>query len=131
MFRLPVIVLLLAAFMVATLPAAAQSKTGTQFYKEFRAAWAKAKGFNDMMPLMSKTEKEKLAAITPEQQKSLWELNKQMDMRDIKVVKETPTAAGATLDITGIGPDNKTVKGIVKLVKEGGAWKWDGEDAVM
>ncbi len=131
MFRRPVTVLLFAAFIVAALPVAAQPKTGTQFYGEFRAAWVKAKGFNDMLPWMSKGEREKVAAITPEQQKSLWDLNKQMDMRDIKVVKETPTATGATLDITGIGPDNKTVKGIVKLVKEGGTWKWDGEEAVM
>ncbi len=131
MFRLPVSALLFAAFMVATLAVSAQPKTGTQFYNEYRAAYARAKGFNEMTPWMSKAQKEKLASIPPEQQKVLWDVNKQMDVRDLKVVKETPTADGARLDVTGVGPENKMFKGTVKLVKEGGAWKWDGEDVVM
>lgn len=130
MLRLPAIVILFAA-LVASLPVTAQPKTGTQFYNEFRAAYAKAKGFNDIASWMSKAQKEKLASIPPEQQKALWDVNKQMDAKDVKVVKETPTANGATLDITGIGLENKMIKGVVKLVKEAGAWKWDGEEFVM
>ena len=131
MFKLPVIALLAAAFVVATLPIAAQPKTGTQFYNEYRAAYAKAKGFNDMMPWMSKAQNDKLASIPPTQQKALWDINKQMDVKDVKVVKETATADGATLEITGTGPENTMIKGTVKLVKEGGAWKWDGEEVGM
>ncbi len=131
MLRFRVTVLLFAVFMVGTLAASAQPKTGTQFYSEYRAAYAKAKGFNDMAPWMSRAQKEKLAAIPADQQKVLWDVSKQMDVRDLKVVKETPTAEGARLDVTGIGSENKPFKGIVKLVKEGGAWKWDGEDVVM
>lgn len=130
MHRLTAIVILFAA-LAASLPATAQPKTGTQFYTEFRAAFAKAKGFNDIAPLMSKAQKEKLASIPPEQQKALWDVNKQMDAKDVKVVKETPTADGARLDITGIGAENKLIKGVVKLVKEAGVWKWDGEEFVM
>src|SRR3990172_8236323 len=85
MFKLPVIALLAAAFVVATLPIAAQPKTGTQFYNEYRAAYAKAKGFNDMMPWMSKAQNDKLASIPPTQQKALWDINKQMDVKDVKV----------------------------------------------
>ena len=131
MFKLPVIALLSAAFVVATLPAAAQPKTGTQFYREYRAAYAKARGFSDITSWMSKAQNDKLASIPPAQQKALWDINKQMDVKDVKVVKETLAADGATLDITGTGPENKMIKGTVKLVKEGGAWKWDGEDFVM
>ncbi len=135
MSRQPVIVLLFAllfaAFIVPTLPVAAQPKTGTQFYTEYRAAFARAKGFNDMAPWMSRAQKEKLASIPPAQQKALWDITKQMDVKDLKVVKETPTADGATLDITAMGAENKMIKGTVKLVKEGGAWKWDGEEVVM
>jgi hypothetical protein len=131
MLRRPVVVLLFAAFTLAMLPVAAQPKTGTQFYAEYRAAYAKAKGFNDMTPWMSKAQKDKLAEIPPDQQKALWDINKQMDVKDLKVVKETPTANGAVLDVTGIGPQNTSFKGTVKLVKEGGAWKWDGEEIVM
>ena len=131
MFRSSVIASLVAVFVLAALAVAAQPKTGTQFYAEYRAAYAKAKGFNDMLPLMSKAQKDKLAGIPAAQQKALWDVNKQYDVRDVKVVKETPTAGGATLDITGTGPDKTTIKGTVKLVKEGGAWKWDGEEFVM
>lgn len=119
-----------AALLAATLIVAAQPKTGAQFYAEYREAFAKAKGFNEIAPLMSKAQREKLASIPAEQQKVLWDLSKQMDVRDLKVVKETPTANGATLEITAVGLDNSKVKGTVKLVKEGGAWKWDGEEVM-
>ena len=121
---------LFAAFLAATLVVAAQPKTGAQFYAEYRAAFAKAKGFNDIAPLMSRAQREKLASIPADQQKTLWDLSKQLDVRDLKVVKETPTVDGATLEITAIGLNNTEVKGTVKLVKEGGAWKWDGEEVM-
>ena len=130
MSRKPIIALLFAALLAAPLIVAAQPKTGAQFYAEYRAAFAKAKGFSDLAPMMSKAQREKLAAIPADQQKTLWDLSKQMDVRDLKVVKETPTASGATLEITAIGPDGSKVKGTVKLVKEGGAWKWDGEEVM-
>jgi hypothetical protein len=130
-FKLRVIAFLSAAVVVAAmLPVAAQLKTGTQFYGEYRAAYAKAKAFSDMLPLMSKAQRDKLASISPEQQKMLWDINKQMDVKEVKVVKETATADGAILNVTGTGPENTPFKGTVKLVKEGGAWKWDGEEVM-
>jgi hypothetical protein len=131
MFKSALTVTLFAVFMVVALAVAAQPKTGTQFYNEYRAAYAKAKAFNDMTSWMSKAQKYKLASIPSAQQKVLWDLNKQMEVRDVKVITETPTADGAILGITAMGPENKMFKGTVKLVKEGGAWKWDGEDVVM
>ncbi len=133
MHRLSVSIALLAAFVIATLPVAAQPKTGTQFFYDYRAACAKAKGFNEVASWMSRSEREKLAGMSPEQQKAMWDLGKQVEtqMRDVKVVKETPTADGAILEVTGIGPDNKPFKEIVKLVKEGGAWKWNGDEVEM
>ena len=129
MSRTPIIALLFAALLAATLIVAAQPKTGAQFYAEYRAAFAKAKGFSDLAPMMSKAQREKLASIPADQQKTLWDLSKQMDVRDLKVVKETPTPSGATLEITAIGPGGK-LRGTVTLVKEGGAWKWDGEEVM-
>ena len=130
MLKTPVAAPLFAAILAATLVVAAQPMTGAQFYAEYRAAFAKAKGFNDIAPLMSKAQREKLASIPADQQKTLWDLSKQMDVRDLKVVKETPTVNGATLEITAIGPTNTKLKGTVTLVKEGGAWKWDGEEVM-
>ena len=128
MLRKSIAASLFAALLAATLVVAAQPKTGTQFYAEYRAAFAKAKSFNEIAPLMSKAQREKLAAIPADQQKTLWDLSKQMDVRDLKVVKETPAADGATLEITAVAQDGTKVKGMVKLVKEAGAWKWDGEE---
>jgi hypothetical protein len=131
MRKVAAIVLLFAGLVVTALPVAAQTKTGTQFYTEYSAAYAKATGFADLLPWMSKAQKEKFASIPPAQQKAMWEMNKQMDPKDVKVVKETPTADGAKLDVTGMGPEKKMIKGTVTLVKEGGAWKLSGEDWVM
>ena len=53
----------------------------------------------------------------------MWDMMKEMDPKEVKVVKETATPAGATLDLTGIGADKKPVTGTAELVKEAGAWK--------
>jgi hypothetical protein len=45
----------------------------------------------------------------------------------IKVTKEDRTAAGATLTATAKDPDNKPMKGVIKMVNEGGSWKVDDE----
>ena len=42
---------------------------------------------------------------------------------NVKITKETPTATGATLDVTALDPDKKPAKGTIEIVKEGGAWK--------
>ena len=41
----------------------------------------------------------------------------------VKVVKEAPTATGATLSVEGMSPDKKKATGTVDMVKENGAWK--------
>jgi hypothetical protein len=48
-------------------------------------------------------------------------------MTGVKVLKETPTATGATLDVEGVGEDKSKQTGTVTLVKEAGAWKVDKE----
>jgi hypothetical protein len=45
----------------------------------------------------------------------------------VKVLKETPTATGATLDVEGVGEDKSKQTGTISLVKEAGAWKIDKE----
>jgi hypothetical protein len=40
------------------------------------------------------------------------------------------SATPQPLEITAIGPTNMKLKGTVTLVKEGGAWKWDGEEVM-
>ena len=111
------------AFVAAALPALAQGPSATEFYKTYRAAWAKATSFQDVASFHSKASQAKLAEIPADEQKMMFEMVKEMDPKDVKVVKETATATGATLDLTGVDADKKTVTGTVELVKEGGAWK--------
>ena len=64
-----------------------------------------------------------LAKMPADQQKMMFEMSKEMAPKGVKVVKETATATGATLELTGTGPDGKPIKGKAELVKEGGEWK--------
>lgn len=45
------------------------------------------------------------------------------DMKDVKVVKETPNDAGATLAVEAVGPDKARMTGTVTILRENGAWK--------
>lgn len=115
--------LVVAAFVAAVLPLAAQPKTATEFYNAYRAAYATAKSFQDILSFHSKASQAQFAKIPADQQKMMWDMAKEMDPKDVKVVKETATATGATLDLSGTGPDKKPVTGTAELVKEAGAWK--------
>lgn len=113
-----------AAFIAVALPAFAQpaASPAVEFYKSYRAAWAKATSFQDIVALHSKASAAQLAKIPADQQKMMFQMSKEMDPKDVKVVKETATPTGAMLDLTGTA-GGKTVKGTAELVKEGGAWK--------
>lgn len=103
----PVVVFVIAALVAAAvLPLAAQPKTATEFYMAYRAAWAKAKSFQDILSFHSKASQAQLAKIPADQQKMMFEMSKEMDPTDVKVVKETATPTGATLDLTGVGSDS-------------------------
>ncbi len=115
-------ILIVAAF-VAVPALSAQKGTATEFYNSYRAAWAKAKSFQDILSFHSKASQAKLATIPADQQAMMFGMAKEMDPTDVKVVKETATPTGATLDLTGVGSDKKPVTGTAELVKEDGAWK--------
>ena len=54
----------------------------------------------------------------------MFEMIKMMgDITNIKVVKETATKTGATLNVEALDPDKKKTTGTVQIVKEGTAWK--------
>jgi hypothetical protein len=43
------------------------------------------------------------------------------------VLKEAKSADGATLTVEAVDSDKKKTTGTIKVIKEGGAWKIDGE----
>lgn len=124
-FTMKYLLVLLVAFacVVGPLPLSAEQGTATEFYDSYRAAWAKAKSFQDILSFHSKASQAQLAKIPADQQSMMFEMAKAMDPTDVKVVKETATPTGATLDLTGTDSEKKTVTGTAELVKEDGAWK--------
>jgi len=109
-------------------PAAAQAQTASQFYTSYRAAFEKAKKVEDLLPFMAKKNVDQMNQTAPAERAQMFEMLKMMGaITDVKIVKETPTTTGATLDVTALDPDKKPAKGKIDLVKEGGAWKLAAE----
>src|SRR5262245_17915484 len=102
----------------------AQNKTGTQFYLEYVAAFAKAKSIEQIFPYMA-AENRKQAEATPKaEREKMFEMIKMLGHSDIKVLKEETGAGGTTvLSVEGVDSDKKKSTGTVTLIKEGGAWK--------
>ena len=116
---------LAAASMLLALAASAQgANTATDFYMNYRAAWSGATTMDSLLNYIAKDSRRSFEAMPPEQRKSMFDVMKQTGtIRNLKVVKETKTADGFVLEVTGIGPDNKPATGTVEIVWEGPAMK--------
>ena len=109
-------------------PALAQPETASQFYMAYRAAFAKATKIDDLLPYMAKNRVDQVNQTPAADRGQMFEMIKMMDTNtDVKVVKETKTATGATLAVEALNESKKKSTGTVDLVKEGGAWKIDKE----
>jgi hypothetical protein len=105
-------------------PAIAQTQTASQFYMAYRSAFDKAKKVDDLFPYLSKKMLDQVNQTPAGERAKMFEMMKMMGaITNVKIAKETPTATGATLDVTALDPDKKPTKGTVEIVKEGGAWK--------
>jgi len=81
-----------------------------------------------VLPYMSKQRADQVAATPADERAKMFEMIKMMGaITDVKILKETKTAEGATLTVEALDPDKKKTTGTVKVIKEGGAWKLDGE----
>jgi hypothetical protein len=117
---------LMVAVALASGPLAAQG-TGTDFYMGYLKTFGKAQSIDELLPFMSKQRVDQVKGTPADERKMMFEMIKEMGAKDIKVVKETPSATGATLETTGSDPSGGAMKGTVTLVKEAGAWKIDKE----
>ena len=123
---------LLIALMVA-LPVLAQPaasyKNGGEFYLAYRTAFAKAKSIDELLPWMAKARLSQITKTPAAERAEMFGMIKMMDDHiNVKVVKETPAANGAELQVEAIsGESKKKATGVITLVKEGGAWKLDQE----
>ena len=91
----------------------------------YRAAFAKAGKVEDLFPFMGAAQRAQVektpAAERPEMFKFIKEFN---NFANVKVLRETKSATGATLEVEGITPeDKKKATATVEVLREGGAWK--------
>lgn len=122
--------LALLAASVPVLHAQAKPETATQFYTKYLAASAKATKIEQLLPMMGGEMKKQIEATPAAERAQMFEMFKMMSGMNtgIKVVKETVTPTGATLNAEALGPDKKKVTGIVTILKEAGAWKLAKEE---
>jgi hypothetical protein len=118
----------LGAAVALLTPLAAQTKTASQFYMDYRTAFDKATTIDDVLPYMSKQRADQVAATPADERAKMFELIKMMGaLTEVKILKEAKTPEGATLTVEALDPEKKKTTGTVKVIKEGDAWKLDGE----
>ena len=104
------------------------SETGAQFYMKYRAAFDKAKSFEDIAPFMSAKSNKDMGSKSADERKKMFGLVKMMSaVKDLKVLKEEKTTEGATLTVEGVDMMAQKTTGTIKLVRENGSWKLDSE----
>jgi hypothetical protein len=115
-----------AALVAASI--AAQTKTASQFYMDYRVAFDKATKIDDVLPYMSKQRVDEVAATPADERAKMFEMVKMMGtLTEVKVLKEAKSGDGATLTVEALDSDKKKTTGTIKVIKEGDAWKIDGE----
>ena len=114
---------------VAVAQAKGPSETGAQFYMRYRAAFDKAKAFEEIAPFMSSKARKDMESRSADQRTKIFGLAKMLGaVQNPKVLKEEKTADGATLTVEGIEPmEQKKATGTIKLVRENDGWKLDTE----
>jgi hypothetical protein len=118
---------LCAALLLFAAPATA-AQTATQFYMEYNAAWNKATSIDALLPYLGKDSRAEIEATPKDKRAEMFDMMKEMGRKSkVKVVKETKTADGYTLDVTATGPDTKPMRGIVTIIMEGAAMKLQKE----
>src|SRR5262249_27431388 len=122
--RARVICLPLVLIATASLFAQAAGQSASDFYMQYRKAFDAAKKIEDVMPFMSADTTKQIQATPPAERAQMFEMIKMMGtLTNVKIVKETKTATGATLTVNALDSDKKNTTGTIDIVQEGGKWK--------
>jgi hypothetical protein len=129
-FACTLVFLLAAALPLrAQAPAAGKAATATDFFMQYRKAFDAAKKIEDLLGFMSASRQAQVNATPSADRPKMFEMMKMMGtLTNIKVTKETPTPAGATLTVEALDSSNAKTRGTISIVKEGGVWKVDKEE---
>jgi hypothetical protein len=125
----------LATALIAALAGAAGAQpdatygSGGEFYLAYRVAFDRATSIDELLPCVAKGRRDQIAKAPATERKEAFAMIKMFDDRtDVKVVKETPSASGAELQVEGISAESRTkATGVITLVKEGPAWRIERE----
>ena len=123
------VIVVLGLSVAAWAQPAATYKSGGEFYMAYRAAFAKAKTIDEILPWMTKARRDQVGKTPAGERAQMFGMIKEMDDHtNIKVVKDTPSPTGAELQVEAMSSGSKTkATGTITLVKEAGAWKLDQE----
>lgn len=108
---------------------AASYPSGSAFYLAYRQAFDKATSIDELLPWVAKGRAEQIAKAPDSERREAFAMIKMFDDRtNVTVLKETPSANGAELQVEGISAESRgKATGVIALVKEGGAWRIDRE----
>jgi hypothetical protein len=100
-------------------------KSGAEFYLAYRAAFTKARSLDELLPWMARARRDEIARSSPSERREGFRLMKMFDDHiNFRVLKETPSATGARLQVEAITAAEKAKEtGVITLVREAGAWK--------
>ncbi len=103
--------------------------TASDAYLQYRKALSTAKKVEDIFPFVSASMKKQVQATPADQRGMMFEMMKMMseDVTNLKVVKETRTASGATVTVEGVGSDKSKNTGTITMVTESGGFKVEKE----
>jgi hypothetical protein len=122
--RARIICLPIVLFATASLLAQAPAQSASDFYMQYRKAFDAAKKIDDVLPFMSADTTKQIMATPPAERGQMFEMIKMMGaLTNVKITKETRTATGATLTVTGLDSDKKITTGTIDIVQENGKWK--------
>ncbi len=118
----------IVSFAVVWSSVAAEAKTPTQAYLDYRETVVKAKTLAEVLPHLSKEYRGMLQS-QPKKDEKVWleRLRETAAAKDMKITKETIDGAKCTLEGTATSARGNKLRGKISLVKEAGAWKLDEE----
>jgi hypothetical protein len=115
------------AFVTASPARAGAQDAGTAArasYLEYRAAFDKARRFDDLYRWIAAAPRAEIEAMSSADRAEAFELFKLFAlMSSVTVVKADETPAGVTLSVEGVDDEKRRATAVVELVREGGAWR--------
>lgn len=109
------------------------AETATEFYKRFHALVPTATSLDQLLPFWNAELIRQVNMQPPADRAQTLGFVQRIEAMtsNVRVLRETATPTGVTLDLEGVDATGKAIIGTVTVVKEGGAWKLGGQEQWM